>query len=124
MVLDACFTSEGRPYGRRNSKWNDANIPEAQVEWLAADLKRAKGKAIVFVHQRLDVSNNYGVKNAAAVRKVLEGSSKVLTVFQGHSHKNDYNDIAGIHYCTLAAMIEGSGAENNSHPLTVLGRPH
>ena len=47
------------------------------------------------------------------MRKVLEGSGKVLCVFQGHSHKNDYKEIGGIHYCTLVAMIEGSGAENN-----------
>ena len=115
VVLDACFNSEGQPYGRKNFKWNDANIPDEQVEWLAADLKKAKGKAVVFIHQRLDVSNHYGVKNAPAVRQVLEESSKVLAVFQGHSHNNDLNDIGGIHYCTLAAMVEGSGAENNSY---------
>ena len=68
-------------------------------------------QAIVFAHQRLDVTNDYGVKNAADVRKVLEESGKVLAVFQGHSHKNDYKEIGGIHYCTLVAMIEGSGRE-------------
>jgi alkaline phosphatase len=46
---------------------------------------------------------------------VLEASGKVLAVFQGHSHNNDYNDIAGIHYCTLVAMVEGSGPENNGY---------
>ena len=71
----------------------------------------------MFAHQRLDVSNDYGVKNAADVRKVLEASGKVLAVFQGHSHKNDYKEIGGIHYCTLVAMIEGSGAENNGYSL-------
>jgi len=68
---------------------------------------------VVFAHQRLDVANDYGIKNAAEVRKVLEGAGKVLAVFQGHSHKNDYKEVGGIHYCTLVAMIEGSGAENN-----------
>jgi len=38
----------------------------------------------------------------------------VRAVFQGHSHKNDYQEIAGIHYCTLAAMIEGAGEQNNA----------
>jgi alkaline phosphatase len=71
----------------------------------------------VFAHQRLDVENNHGVKNAKAVRKVLEDSGKVLAVFQGHSHQNDYKEIAGIHYCVLKAMVEGSGLENNGYSL-------
>lgn len=113
VVLDACFRADGKPYGRKNFTWTDANIPAEQVEWLQADLKAATGKVVVFAHQRLDVQNSHGVKNAAQVRQVLEESGKVLAVFQGHSHKNDLKDIGGIHYCTLVAMIEGSGAENN-----------
>jgi alkaline phosphatase len=41
----------------------------------------------------------------------------VSAVFQGHSHKNDLKEIGGIHYCTLVAMVEGSGAENNGYSL-------
>jgi alkaline phosphatase len=115
VILDACFRADGQAYGRKNFKWSDANIPADQVEWLQADLKEAKGKVIVFVHQRLDVSNDFGIKNAEQVRKVLEGSGKVLAVFQGHSHQNDLKDVGGIHYCTLAAMVEGSGKENNGY---------
>ena len=115
VILDACFRRDGEPYGRKNFEWTDPNIPEDQVEWLADDLIAASGMGIVFVHQRLDVSNSYGVKNAAAVRKVLESSGKVLAVFQGHSHKNELKDINGIHYCVHRAMIEGSGLENNGY---------
>ena len=39
----------------------------------------------------------------------------MLAVFQGHSHKNDYKEVGGVHYCTLAAMVEGSGAENSGY---------
>lgn len=115
VILDACFRSDAQPYGRKNFKWTDPNIPEEQVEWLAADLKAAGGKAIVFVHQRLDVSNNHGVKNAPQVRKVLEDSGKVLAVFQGHSHMNDLKSINGIHYCVHRAMVEGTGLENSGY---------
>ena len=115
VVLDACFRNDGEPYGRKNSKWNDANIPPAEVEWLQADLKATSKKTIVFAHQRLDVSNDHGVKNCPEVRKIFEESGKVLAVFQGHSHQNDLKDIGGIHYCTLVAMVEGSGAENNGY---------
>ncbi len=115
VVLDACFRGDGKPYGRKSSKWNDANIPNEQVDWLKDDLKGTTRKVVVFVHQRLDVANDYGIKNAAEVRKVLEGSGKVLAVFQGHSHKNDYKEVGSIHYCTLVAMVEGAGAENNGY---------
>lgn len=120
VVLDACFRSDGKPYGRKNSHWTDANIPPAEVEWLQADLQKGDKPTIVFAHQRLDVTNRHGVKNALEIRKVLEQSGRVLAVFQGHSHRNDYHDINGIHYCTLVAMIEGSGAENNGYSLLSL----
>jgi len=115
IVLDACFRSDGKPYGRKNFKWTDPNLPAKEVDWLKADLKAAKGKAVVFIHQRLDVANHYGVKNAPAVRKILEDSGKVLAVFQGHNHINDHKLIGGIHYVTLVAMVEGSGATNNAY---------
>jgi len=117
VVLDACFRSDGEPYGRKNSKWNDANVPAAEVEWLQADLTATGKKTVVFAHQRLDVSNDHGVKNCSEVRKIFEESGKVLAVFQGHSHQNDLKEIGGIHYCTLVAMVEGSGAENSGYSI-------
>lgn len=115
IVLDACFRSDGQPYGRKNFKWTDPNIPAAEVDWLREDLKQGSTPTIVFAHQRLDVSNHYGVKNAAVIRNTLQKSGRVRAVFQGHSHKNDYHLIEGIHYCTLVAMVEGSGEENNAY---------
>ncbi len=115
VVLDSCFRSDGQPYGRRSSDWKDANIPAAQLEWLAADLASNKQPTIIFAHQRLDEGGVHAVRHAAEVRRILEKSGRVQAVFQGHSHQNDYQDIAGIHYCTLVAMIEGSGPENNGY---------
>jgi alkaline phosphatase len=45
----------------------------------------------------------------------LEPSGNVLAVFQGHSHKNDHQEISGIHFCTLVAMVEGGGQESNGY---------
>lgn len=115
VVLDSCYRNDGEPYGRNNSHWTDANIPAAELQWLEADLAASDKPAIVFAHQRLDVSNSHGVKNSAAVRQVLEASGRVRAVFQGHSHQNDLKDIGGIHYCTLVAMVEGDGAENSGY---------
>lgn len=113
VVLDACFRSDGASYGRKNSTWTDSNIPPEQLDWLQADLKESRRKTIVLTHQRLDTTTNHSVRNSDQVRKVLEDSGIVLAVFQGHSHENDLTDIGNIHYCTLRAMVEGSGAENN-----------
>ncbi len=75
-MLDSCFRSDGQPYGRNNSQWNDANIPLAELEWLEGDLKANDKPVIVFAHQRLDVSNNHGVKNNADVRTIIESMMK------------------------------------------------
>lgn len=117
IVLDACFRKDGKPYGRKNSAWDDANIPAAEIDWLRDDLKTVDGKVIVLAHQRLDGNNQHCVKNAAEVRSILEGSQKVSVVLQGHSHQNAYTEIGHIHYCTLAAMVEGSGVTNNSYTI-------
>lgn len=122
VVLDSCFRSDGESYGRKNFQWTDPNIPAAELDWLAEDLKGTSSPTIVFAHQRLDVANHYGVKNAAAVRKVFEESGKVLAVFQGHSHKNDHKDIGGIHYCTMVAMVEGAGVDSNGFSTLKVGR--
>jgi predicted phosphodiesterase len=115
IVLDACFRADGVPYGRKNSRWDDANIPPDEWEWLRGDLADTRRRVIVFAHQRLDGADKHCVKNAAEVRSILQESRNVLAVFQGHSHQNDYKEIGGIHYCTLAAMVEGSGAESNGY---------
>lgn len=117
VILDSCFRNDGQPYGRKNFQWTDANIPVAELQWLKSDLEKARKPTIVFAHQRLDVENHYGVRNAPAVREALETSGNVLAVFQGHSHKNDHREISGIHYCTLVAMVEGTGLENNAFSL-------
>lgn len=117
VVLDACFRADGVAYGRNNFEWTDANVSAEQLEWLRDDLGRATAPTVVFVHQRLDVEGAYGIKNAPAVRKILEASRRVVAVFQGHSHKNDHNEIGGIHYCTLVAMVEGTGPESSGYSL-------
>lgn len=117
IVLDACYREDGVAYERENFDWKDTPIPKPELDWLQTQLATAKGPVVIFAHQRLDDSPSHNVKNAVAVRAALEKSGKVLAVFQGHSHKNDYQQIAGIHYCTLVAMVEGSGIENSGYTL-------
>lgn len=114
IVLDACQRADGTPYGAKNFTWTDTEIPEAQRNWLSADLAATRLPTLVFVHQRLDITGDYAVKSAPAVRQILEASGRVLAVFHGHHHRNDYREVGGIHYCTLMAMVEGTGPENSA----------
>jgi len=117
VVLDADYKTDGAEYDHGNFNWTDANIPPEEMDWLRGDLAATSGPAIVFTHQLLDGTGSVYIKNAAQVRQILEASGKVLAVFQGHHHAGSYTNIAGIHYYTLKALIEGTGPENNSYAI-------
>jgi len=119
VVLDACYNSRMEPYGRNNFVWHDSNMTPEEIAWLKKDLAETKLPTVVFTHQRLDVDrpNKYAIKQSVEVRKILEDSGRVRVVFQGHSHKNELEEVNGIPYCTLAAMVEGEGIESNSYSL-------
>ncbi|NQT01259.1 MAG: metallophosphoesterase [Planctomycetes bacterium] len=117
VVLDANFRADGIDYDHGNFDWTDANIPSKELHWLKQDLAAASGAVIVFIHQLLDGTGSVYVKNAAQVRQVMEASGKVLAVFQGHHHSGSYSNIAGIHYYTLKAVVEGQGLQNNSYAI-------
>jgi predicted phosphodiesterase len=117
VVLDGNFTKEGKAYDHGNFSWEDAFIPENEVNWIKDDLKLNQLPVIVFIHQMLDDSKSktLSVGNAADVRQILEQSGKVLCVFQGHVHEERYNMINNIHYFSVNAVIEGDGPENNNY---------
>ena len=115
IVLNACFDSQMKPYCRRNP-WDDANVPPEEMAWLERELEVAKGNVIVFCHQRLENSAepNHIVKNAPAVRALLERSGKVKGVITGHQHLGGANVVNGIPYYSLRALVCGTGEANNS----------
>jgi predicted phosphodiesterase len=117
VVLDANYKSDGTDYDHGNFDWTDANVPPAELKWLRRDLAESRRAAIILIHQLLDGTGSYYVKNAAEVRQILEQSGKVLSVFQGHLHDGSYSLVNGIHYYTLKAMVEGPGPENNSYAI-------
>jgi len=127
IVLDANFKRDGTPYDKGNFDWKDANIPKEEIEWLRKTLSEHNGKAIVFVHQRLD---NDGaaicVRNAAEVRNVLVESKKVVAVFSGHDHPGAKTVMEGIPYYTLRWLTSGYAIVemSNEYDLTVKGFRH
>ncbi len=116
VVLDANYNSDGTDYDHGNYDWTDANINPDQLAWLEHDLALSPFPAIIFVHQLLDGSGKHYINNSEAVRAILQ-KHKVLAVFQGHQHAGQYNQIEGIHYYTLKAMVEGGGPDNSSFAL-------
>jgi alkaline phosphatase len=122
IVLDACYRKDGVSYDAGNFDWKDTEVPPQQRTWLKEQLDATSGKSLVFVHQRLDIEGVHTVASALGIRQILESSGKVLAVFQGHSHQNDYREVNGIHYCTMRAVIEGSGLENNGYSVVSVYR--
>jgi predicted phosphodiesterase len=121
VVLDANYTTDGADYDHGNFDWTDANIPTAELTWLVQDLAATNGPVIVLTHQLLDGIGSVYVKNADQIRQILESSGKVAAVFQGHHHSGSYSNIAGIHYYTLKALVEGTGPENSSYAIVEVG---
>ena len=115
IVLNACYDSNLKPYCR-NNPWDDANVPPEELAWLERELKAAKDHVIVFCHQRLEDSAEprHLVKNADAVRAILERSGKVKGVITGHQHRGGCRVLNGIPYYSLRALVCDSGDGANS----------
>lgn len=115
VVLDANFRRDGQPYDHGNFIWTEAFLPDAELAWLRADLAATRLPVVVFIHQLLDGDEGAPfVRNAAAVRAILETSGKVRCVFQGHEHAGRYALRNRIHYCTVKGLIEGAGVANTA----------
>ena len=108
ITLDANFTEDSLSYSRTHGEWTNACIPSAQQNWLKDQLQQCE-KAVILCHQNLHGSNKenpHMIRNAAQIRKILEESGKVTTVFQGHDHKGNDCTVNGIRYHTLKGMCE------------------
>ena len=116
VVLNACFDSKMAPYSR-NNPWDDSNVPQEEMAWFSNELSAACGKVVVFCHQRLDDSAEFRhiVKNASAIRSLMEKSGKVCAVLTGHQHCGGYHILNGIPYYNLRAMVCDSGEGENSY---------
>jgi 3',5'-cyclic AMP phosphodiesterase CpdA len=109
VVLDASHKADGTDYDHGNFEWNDSKVDAPQIEWLAKTLAASREPVIVFVHQQLDGTGAYDVRNAPQVREALEKSGNVIAVLQGHRHEGGFSTINGIPYFTFKGLIEGAG---------------
>jgi len=110
VILDAQFDKNENDYG--HIAWMvQGLVPTVELEWLQADLAASELPTVVFVHQPLDsdfalLAGGPPVFNHLAVRDVLTADGDVIAVFSGHAHDSNYSDIEGIHYFTIAAMVD------------------
>ena len=118
IVMNACFDSSMKPYSC-NNPWNNANVPPEEIAWLQKELAAAPGRVVIFCHQCLcsAAEPQHIVKNAAAVREVIEKSGKVKAVFTGHQHSGLIDIIKGITYYSLRGLVLNAGEEENSYAL-------
>lgn len=114
IVLDADYYGYDDPSGSVKpfdmngpQSWTNAYIPEAQKQWLIADLAASSLPTILFTHQTMhhNDTQNHNIKNASEIRKILETDGDVLAVFSGHNHRGYYTKIDGIHYFVLQGNV-------------------
>ena len=116
IALNACFTSRMEPYsGSIPWDWTDSNVPPEELDWFGRELAAARGHVVVMCHQRLENSaeRHHIVRNAAAVRALIERSGKVRAVIMGHEHCGGLRVLNGIPYYTLSAMVCCTGKGSN-----------
>lgn len=110
VILDAQFDKNENDYG--HIAWMvQGLVPTVEMEWLLADLAASDLPTVVFVHQPLDsdfamLAGGPPVFNHLAVRDVLTADGDVIAVFSGHAHVPNYSEIDGIHYFTIAPMVD------------------
>lgn len=121
LVLDANFRPDGTPLTEGHENWTDPTIPPWQIEWLAAELRRGEGLALILVHQSLDVDppDPFAVRNAAEVRRVIEAAGRPTLVLQGHRHEPGVQRIGPALYYTVAGLVDG-GVDSPSWALLEL----
>jgi alkaline phosphatase len=114
VVLDADYTvaEPHRPFDMQTASdsfwvWQDAWIPQEELDWLAGDLARSDLPTVVFTHQLLhrDSMEDHTIKNADVVRGILEADGQVLAVFSGHDHRGEIAFRNGIHYLVLEGNV-------------------
>ncbi len=109
VCIDGNFSPDGTVYDHGNFKWQEAFIPDEQLDWLRGRLAASLLPVIVISHQRIDHTCTHAVSNNKAVREMISLSGKVKAVFQGHNHEDDLRQVEDVSYYTLSAHTDDAG---------------
>jgi len=126
IFLDACY-SAGDVAGPvryfsdgKKCDWKDTCLPADQLTVLADTLDRLPdgSRVTVFSHQLILPGGDsaHSVKNADAVREILEKHAERLTItsISGHYHRGGGCESSGIKYTVLPAACTGKSLDPNS----------
>ncbi len=110
VFVDACYFKSGEHYMPGDSDWRDTFYPHTKE--LKEHLSTLEGKTYVFMHQNIDpgCDVSHRLANDEEIRGILENSGSVKTVYQGHYHCGNRNEVNGIRYVTHIAMCSNEDA--------------
>ncbi|MDL2232720.1 metallophosphoesterase [Ruminococcaceae bacterium OttesenSCG-928-L11] len=108
IVLDTNYDADDEPYMPGKGVWDHSYVSRDQLRWLKETLAATAARTVlVFSHALLDAGEDpHIVRNASAVRDILERSGKRIAVFQGHRHSGCASVTNGIPYHTLKGMVD------------------
>jgi len=94
-------------YGDRPS-WNGGIGPDQMrwIEGILTDADKAGKKVMLFSHFPIFPKNNHDLWNASQVMQNLVGHRSVKAWVNGHNHKGNYGQNAGIHFVTMQGMVD------------------
>lgn len=112
IFLDACYFENGKHYMPGDSDWTDTCLTESTLAWLETELNNSDTDTYIFMHQNIDpcISQDHRLANADKIIRIIEKSTVVKKVFQGHYHPGKKTVQNGVEYITLPAMCENENA--------------
>ena len=109
ICMDCNFSPDGSKYDTGNFQWQEAAVPEEQLDWLRGWLAASLLPVIILSHQRIDKETRFAVRNYDQVRNMISLADKVKAVFQGHNHEDDLLQVDGTSYYALSAHVDDAG---------------
>ena len=110
LFLDGCYFKSGKHYAPGDKNWKDTFLPNQEA--LEEKLSSLTGDTYIFIHQNIDpaIRSDHRLFNADQVFEIIQRSTTVKAVFQGHYHKGMSSQYDGIRYITPKAVCENEKA--------------
>ena len=102
--------------------WNGA-VGAKQMDWLKARLAaatKAGERVVIFCHFPVFPANAHNLWNDHEVIETIESHDCVVAYMNGHNHAGNYGVKNGIHYVTVAGMVDT--ADTNAYGWTAVRR--
>ncbi len=106
IALDANYRKDGH-FDTIGEKWDDAHIPDDQLEMLEREIKQSSAPCVVLIHENLDPTVDFAhqVRNGFLARRIIQSyADKVRLVLQGHYHYGADTLAEGVPYHTVKSI--------------------